>query len=50
LTGDYKVSLGVVHRFFIGEKAKYAPISSGDHLRNKFLKQTTFGGEQSKGA
>jgi isopenicillin N synthase-like dioxygenase len=28
-----------------GEKAKYAPISSGDHLRNKFLKQTTFGGE-----
>ena len=33
-----------------GEKAKYAPISSGDHLRNKFLKQTTFGGEQSKGA
>ncbi|MFC3231421.1 isopenicillin N synthase family dioxygenase [Marinibaculum pumilum] len=23
---------------------KYAPISSGDHLRNKFVKQTTFGG------
>lgn len=31
-----------------GEKAKYAPISSGDHLRNKFLKQTTFGGDQPK--
>ena len=26
-----------------GEQPKYAPISSGDHLRNKFLKQTTFG-------
>lgn len=26
-----------------GEPAKYGPISSGDHLRNKFLKQTTFG-------
>ena len=33
-----------------GENAKYPPISSGDHLRNKFLKQTTFGGEQSKAA
>lgn len=27
-----------------GEKPKYAPISSGDHLRSKFVKQTTFGG------
>jgi isopenicillin N synthase-like dioxygenase len=27
-----------------GEKAKYAPISSGDHLLSKFVKQTTFGG------
>jgi isopenicillin N synthase-like dioxygenase len=26
-----------------GKPAKYAPISSGDHLRNKFVKQTTFG-------
>ncbi|MDB5406155.1 MAG: 2OG-Fe(II) oxygenase [Rhodospirillales bacterium] len=26
-----------------GAAPKYAPISSGDHLRNKFLKQTTFG-------
>ena len=25
-----------------GTPAKYAPISSGDHLRNKFVKQTTF--------
>jgi isopenicillin N synthase-like dioxygenase len=33
-----------------GEQPKYQPISSGDHLRNKFLKQTTFGGEQSKAA
>ena len=33
-----------------GERAKYAPISSGDHLRNKFLKQTTFGGDQPKEA
>jgi isopenicillin N synthase-like dioxygenase len=33
-----------------GEKPKYEAISSGDHLRNKFLKQTTFGGEQSKAA
>ena len=23
--------------------AKYEPISSGDHLRNKFVKQTTLG-------
>jgi hypothetical protein len=23
--------------------AKYEPISSGDHLRSKFVKQTTFG-------
>jgi isopenicillin N synthase-like dioxygenase len=29
-----------------GEKAKYAVISSGDHLQSKFLKQTTFGGTQ----
>lgn len=27
-----------------GEAAKYAPISSGDHLTSKFVKQTTFGG------
>ncbi|MEO5736968.1 MAG: 2-oxoglutarate and iron-dependent oxygenase domain-containing protein [Variovorax sp.] len=27
-----------------GEKPKYAPISSGDHLMSKFVKQTTFGG------
>jgi len=27
-----------------GEKARYAPISSGDHLKSKFVKQTTFGG------
>lgn len=27
-----------------GESPKYAPISSGDHLRSKFVKQTTFGG------
>jgi isopenicillin N synthase-like dioxygenase len=26
-----------------GKPAKYAPISSGDHLRNKFVKQTTLG-------
>ncbi len=26
-----------------GEPPKYEPISSGDHLRNKFVKQTTFG-------
>jgi hypothetical protein len=23
--------------------AKYEPITSGDHLRSKFVKQTTFG-------
>lgn len=27
-----------------GEPPKYAPISSGDHLMSKFVKQTTFGG------
>lgn len=27
-----------------GESPKYEPISSGDHLRSKFVKQTTFGG------
>ncbi|CAM2158701.1 Isopenicillin N synthase family oxygenase (plasmid) [Pararobbsia alpina] len=27
-----------------GERPKYAPISSGDHLTSKFVKQTTFGG------
>jgi len=27
-----------------GEQPKYAPISSGDHLTSKFVKQTTFGG------
>lgn len=27
-----------------GEPAKYAPVSSGDHLLSKFVKQTTFGG------
>lgn len=27
-----------------GETARYAPISSGDHLMSKFVKQTTFGG------
>ncbi len=26
-----------------GESPKYAPISSGDHLKSKFVKQTTFG-------
>ncbi|HEY0912777.1 MAG TPA: 2OG-Fe(II) oxygenase family protein, partial [Bradyrhizobium sp.] len=25
------------------QPAKYAPVSSGDHLRSKFVKQTTFG-------
>jgi isopenicillin N synthase-like dioxygenase len=29
-----------------GEAPRYAPISSGDHLRNKFLKQTTFGASE----
>ena len=27
-----------------GERPRYAPISSGDHLTSKFVKQTTFGG------
>ena len=27
-----------------GQTPKYAPISSGDHLTSKFVKQTTFGG------
>lgn len=27
-----------------GETAKYAPVTSGDHLTSKFVKQTTFGG------
>ena len=27
-----------------GEQPKHAPISSGDHLTSKFVKQTTFGG------
>lgn len=27
-----------------GQAPKYAPISSGDHLTSKFVKQTTFGG------
>lgn len=31
-----------------GETAKHAPISSGDHLRSKFVKQTTFGGTKSE--
>ena len=26
-----------------GNPAKYQPISSGDHLRSKFVNQTTFG-------
>jgi isopenicillin N synthase-like dioxygenase len=26
-----------------GEEPKYAPITSGEHLYNKFVKQTTFG-------
>ncbi|MFT4267230.1 MAG: 2-oxoglutarate and iron-dependent oxygenase domain-containing protein [Xenophilus sp.] len=29
-----------------GEQPKYAPISSGDHLTSKFVKQTTFGGSK----
>ncbi len=29
-----------------GESARYAPISSGEHLRSKFVKQTTFGGSK----
>ncbi|XAH23761.1 2-oxoglutarate and iron-dependent oxygenase domain-containing protein [Xylophilus sp. GW821-FHT01B05] len=27
-----------------GEQPKYAPVTSGDHLTSKFVKQTTFGG------
>jgi hypothetical protein len=27
---------------------KYAPISSGDHLTAKFVKQTTFGGTKAE--
>jgi len=27
-----------------GEKPRYAPVTSGDHLTSKFVKQTTFGG------
>lgn len=30
-----------------GEVPRYAPVTSGDHLRTKFLKQTTFGGTKS---
>jgi len=26
-----------------GNPAKYEPVSSGDHLTSKFVKQTTFG-------
>lgn len=33
-----------------GEQPKYAPISSGDHLRNKFLKQTTFASDIARAA
>jgi isopenicillin N synthase-like dioxygenase len=33
-----------------GAPPKYEPISSGDHLRNKFLKQTTFGEGMKKSA
>lgn len=33
-----------------GEAPKYAPISSGDHLRNKFLAQTTFGQSNTVGS
>lgn len=29
-----------------GEAPRYAPISSGDHLRSKFMRQTTFGGSK----
>jgi isopenicillin N synthase-like dioxygenase len=28
-----------------GEKPRYAPVSSGDHLRSKFVRQTTLGKE-----
>lgn len=33
-----------------GAAPKYAPISSGDHLRDKFVKQTTFGEGMKKSA
>ena len=33
-----------------GEVPKYPPISSGDHLRNKFVKQTTFGADAAQAA
>lgn len=29
-----------------GEQPRYAPVSSGDHLLSKFVKQTTFGGSK----
>ncbi|WPB57431.1 isopenicillin N synthase family dioxygenase [Xylophilus sp. GOD-11R] len=29
-----------------GESPKYAPVTSGDHLTSKFVKQTTFGGSK----
>ncbi|HIQ51718.1 MAG TPA: 2OG-Fe(II) oxygenase [Pseudomonas pachastrellae] len=29
-----------------GEKPLYAPVSSGDHLKSKFVRQTTFGGSK----
>jgi len=29
-----------------GTPPRHAPITSGDHLRSKFVKQTTFGGTQ----
>ena len=35
--GDYR------HILAPGEKAKYAPITSGDQLLSKFIRQTTFG-------
>jgi len=33
-----------------GAAPKYEPISSGDHLRNKFVKQTTFAGAEAAAA
>ena len=29
-----------------GEMPRYAPVSSGDHLKSKFVRQTTFGGSK----
>ena len=29
-----------------GETPRYAPVSSGDHLKSKFVRQTTFGGSK----